>query len=268
MKRKYSQQIPKQKSSSPQKKSKSILGGIFKLVLIGLLGYGTYWFLGWETVQVNNITVAGQVSLSPEDMIKSTRQEIIRLQKPWYTASNILLAPAGRIEASLIKTYPRIKSVTVEKSLPDTLSISIEEREPYWKVCFETECRGVSSDGVVIDRVSTATDYPILEVGRNPVAGEALLTTEEIDWFQYIQSEFEEQLQKKPVRIKAEVKVEEEIKVLHVYLDQDTYVLLDDETDLSHQIVALAVVYNSLPESERLEKSYYDIRIKKRIYYQ
>jgi cell division septal protein FtsQ len=265
MKRKYNQPIPK--PTSP-KKTPKILGGILKLAILGVFGYGIFWFLGWDTVQVSNITVAGQVSISPDDMIKKTRQEIIRSQKPWYKASNILLAPAGRIEGSLTEAYPRIKSVKVEKSLPDTLNITIEEREPYWKVCFETECRGVSEDGVVIDRVSTATDYPILDLGRNPVAGQTLLSAEERAWFQLIQAQFEEQLQRKPTRLKAEVKVEEEIKVLHVYLDEDTYVLLDDETDLPYQIVAFAVVFDSIPEGERLQKSYYDIRVKKRIYYQ
>jgi cell division septal protein FtsQ len=265
MKRKYSQ--PKSKPTPP-KKSATFLGGVLKLLMLGVIGYGVYWFLGWDTVQVSNIAVAGQVSLSPDDLIKKTRQEIIRTQKPWYAASNILLAPAGRIENSLIQAYPRIKSVSIEKALPDTLNITIEEREPYWKVCFESECRGVSDDGVVIDKVSTATDYPILDLGRNPVAGEELVTAEEREWFQLIQSQIEEQLQQKPVRLKAEVKVEEEIKVLHVYLDDDTYVLLDDETDLPYQIVALGVVYDSLPEKEKLQKSYYDIRVKKRIYYQ
>ena len=265
MKRKYS---PKQSPQPTPKKLPRIVRGLFQILLLAGIGYGVYWFLGWETVEVNNIDVTGQVSLSPEDIKNKARQQIIKSKKPWYASTNIFLTPSSQIERALQESFPRIKTVKVEKSLPDTLRVQVEEREPYWKICFPDECRGVALDGVVIDRVSVATDYATLEVQRNPTAGEALLTPSEVQWFQAIQEQFEEHLQVKPVRFNAQIIIEDQIKVLHVYLDDDTYVLIDDETELPYQIVALASVIDSLPENERLAKEYYDIRVKKRIYYQ
>lgn len=270
MKKKYptSSSSKKATSQSSSKKVPKALRGFFQLLVIAGLGYGVYWFLGWETVEVDNIEVGGVVSLSPDDVSNKARQEIISLKKPWYASTNIFLTPSGRIERTLQESFPRIRSVNVEKALPDTLTIEIEEREPFWKVCFPDECRGVASDGVVIDRVSVATDYPVLEVGRNPTAGEMLILPEEVVWFAAIQSQMEEYVQVKPLRFVSEVVVENEIKALRVYLDDDTYVLIDDETEIPYQIIAFASVFESLPEVERLAQEYYDIRVKKRIYYQ
>lgn len=265
MKRKVTHQKPPANVGSSARK---VLMNLGKLVIVLGFGYGVYWFLGWETVEIQNIEVNGQTNISPDSISKTVRQEIIASKKPWYASANILLTPTNRIENALAEQFPRIKSVTVEKNLPDTLYVSIEEREPYWKVCYSGECRGVSSDGYVIDRVSTATTYPELDLGRNPTEGEQLVFPKEAEWFQAIQSQLEEYIQKTPIRIRAEVKVEEEIKILYVFLDEDTYIMLDDDTEIPYQIIAFSEVYNSLPEAERLTKQYYDIRVKKRLYYQ
>jgi hypothetical protein len=220
----------KQRHSSkvvrPKKSYVAFIRYTLLFFFIGGLSYGSFRFFTWDFLEVRQIVVSGEVSLSRDDISNKVKQDIIASQKPWYPAAHILLVPVNKIEKSLFFSYPRIKNVKIVKAFPNQLYVRIEERSPVWKTCNQLECRGVSSEGVLIDRVSTATSYPRLELGRSPLPGEELLTLQEVNWVQGIQSYLNERMQITPPLIKAVFEVDNNIKVLQVYLDDDTYILI------------------------------------------
>ncbi len=85
------------------------------IAVLALLKYGESFF------RVNHIEIEGIKKLSAEEIIDAG--EISR-------GMSIILLQESKISEKIEREQPRAKNVRVRRELPDTVSISLEEREP------------------------------------------------------------------------------------------------------------------------------------------
>lgn len=126
----------------------------FLVALVFLLKYGETFF------RVSEITVTGTGEISANAILEAGGI------KPGIS---MFFLQEAKIAESVTGKYPEIKSVEIERKLPDTLIIKVAERvqaaylltaDGYWLIDKEAVCFGHVSDPV--------SDYPVISgVGRD-----------------------------------------------------------------------------------------------------
>ena len=120
----------------------------FLTALVFLLKYGETFF------RVGEITVTGAGEITAEAILKAGGL------KPGIS---ILFLQEAKIAESIVRKYPEIKSVEIERKLPDTILLNVAERvqaaylltaDGYWLIDKEAVCFGYVSNPVA--------DYPVI----------------------------------------------------------------------------------------------------------
>ncbi len=120
----------------------------FLTALVFLLKYGETFF------RVGEIIVTGAGEITAETILKAGGL------KP---GMSIIFLQEAKIAESIVRQYPEIKSVEIERKLPDTLLVSVTERiqaaylltaDGYWLIDKEAVCFGYVSNPVA--------DYPVI----------------------------------------------------------------------------------------------------------
>jgi hypothetical protein len=132
------------------------LGIIFTLFLA--LGGLLIWLSGLKSIQIDTITISGATVLGSESLEGQIRRELVGKYLWAFPKTNVFLYPHARIEKSLLETFPRIKTVSLNTLDNHILSVSIVERQPFALWCdtpptesLVSQCYFLDYDGFVFD---------------------------------------------------------------------------------------------------------------------
>jgi hypothetical protein len=120
--------LQKKKSSLKRK----IFGGLFFCLLAGLI----YFFIFWSGLWIEKIEVRENKSVSFLEIKNIVQKELA--EKLWQIIpqKSIILAPINRIKEDILNNFPEIRTVSINKKIPNLLAhsgagleIVIEERK-------------------------------------------------------------------------------------------------------------------------------------------
>jgi cell division protein FtsQ len=128
------------------------------------------WFRDSSVVAVRDVDVVG-VGSSDRDEIHAALENAARGMTTLHVREDDLLAA--------VASYPTVRSLSVDASLPSGLTIEVSEREPVALVAVEGSDLPVAGDGTILEGVSTAElELPALDAEADAaatrVAGDAL----------------------------------------------------------------------------------------------
>jgi cell division protein FtsQ len=145
---------------------KKALRLLIRLALFAALAYLLQY--GESFFRISEITVTGDSEITADEILKAGEIE---------KGMSIILLQEAKIVESIVGQYPEIKSVVIERKLPDTLLVSVTERvqaaylltaDGYWLIDEDAVCFGFATD--------PAADYPVISGVENDlvVPGEHL----------------------------------------------------------------------------------------------
>ena len=141
----------------------------------------------WEIIHVN---VVGASAVSSDEIREIALEKILGNYFLVYARNNSHLFPVGEINQALLSTFPRIASVSAERTDEHTITINISERKPYALWCGEKhiakDCWFIDETGFVFDKAPVFSKGVYIEVygklvEKNP--GEALRASLPFDRF-------------------------------------------------------------------------------------
>ena len=125
------------------------------IFFVALVGCGVFYFVLFSSVfQISNITISGNQKLANADIqnavLSHSNQKIVSVGFLQIWSKNILIISTDALTGNLLKEFPRIESVLVQKNLPKSLTIKIKEREPYAVFCDQSNhCFLLDKNGAV-----------------------------------------------------------------------------------------------------------------------
>lgn len=155
---------------SPLKKAKGVLANrlffILNMTLVSVIGYFLYFFLLSPYYETKTIVVEGVRFISSSELI-----EDVQVYTDSYTflgvkTNNLLLINKRKLESTLGQKY-LFSDIIIEKKLPNTLLLSIEERNVIYRIAGTGHEYLVDDQGVVVRRVTNFTQRPTL-LSLNP----------------------------------------------------------------------------------------------------
>jgi cell division septal protein FtsQ len=214
--------------------------GLLFLVVAG----ATFYFLFFsEFFQVEKVVVTGEEKISKEEI------------KTLIPQKNIFLTDLKKIRENILKKFPQIAEVEINRGLPDVLNVQVSERVAVAVWC-EQDCFLIDREGVVFEIAPLETDL-VKIFGEKKLFGK-----DKISQILEIKSKLKENLD---IGIKKASLVSP--KRLNVETTENWEIYFNLERDLDWQITKLGLVLEKqIPPEKRRNLQYIDLRFS-RIYY-
>lgn len=243
-------------------KSKLIVAWILFLILA--LSYLLFFSPVFE---IKEIKVSGNQAIDSENIQSSLDDFLYKKTLIFFDRNNIFLATSNKLRETLIKDFPRILFIEVNKSIfKKTIDLEITERKGAGIFC-KNECYYIDKYGVIFEEAPQTSGTLILLIKDH--------SERDIEMgMEVIEKEFMAELIELRARLfdKFNLRVLEFIvetipyKDLKVNIHEGWYILFDKSRDLKNQLQALELVLaEKIEERENLE--YIDLRIENRVYY-
>jgi len=257
------------KKSYRIKKKKSVLrifkSKIFWLVFLFLVVSGTiFYFVVFSSFfQIKEIKISGNIKVSVEDLRNNIAEQIDK-RIIFFNTKSIFLANLKKINKMLLEKFPQIAKVDLDRKLPDSLMVQIEERKPVAVLC-NSECFFIDKNGVVFEKIS---EIPLemliikaenIDKELNFLKGAKLLEKEQLNQILKINSKLKDDLKIPVERILTISK-----KRINAKTSEGWEIYFNPEKDLEWQLTELSILLKErIPLEKRRNIEYIDLRFDK-----
>ncbi len=246
---------------TPQVKSKKLLKGRYFFFSLFLLILIFYLFLFSSYFKIRDISLKGTSRVHSQE-IWETLKPILNSS---YFASNMIFFKTSAAEDLLKEKIHSLKEVKINKKLPSTLEIVIEERKPalIWEV--EEKSYLVSEEGVVFAEAEGSYNYPkiIDKSGVNVSLGFRIVTDSFIDFIVNL-------IAKLPQKTKYKVEkiiVEETTFDVEVKTIPGLSLYMDTTRSVDSQIINFQKALQDAAKNRYTIYRYVDLRLENKIFY-
>ena len=186
------------------------------------------------------------------------------------SSANILLLSSSELESNLLKKFPKISEIEVEKNIfKRSLSIIISERIDAGIACKENtgNCFYFDQNGIIFENAPRTSGYLVLSVNdfseKIFSAGEKIYSQETVDSIISIKEYLDSSGKVKIDHFEITANPPKEIKAVSV---KGWYILFDATRDIKKQLSMLKTALDEkIKDTANLE--YIDLTIENRIYY-
>ncbi len=166
--------LPRYEHSKPKSgSSRKILHWVLLFALLGLLFLGiqnansALW--GSDLFRLTNVSVVGNRLLSSEEVVGRAGLEI----------GGSLFSADLSAATQRVKSHPVVRETLLLRQPPETLVISVEEREPVATVSSQEGLRGLDREGTLFALPQAPLDLPVI-TGIEALACDSLMLSDEV----------------------------------------------------------------------------------------
>jgi len=250
--RKYHYKAKKQKRKKVSRKF-FWFGFLFGAILASAF----YFFIFSSVFQIKEIRVSGDMKV-PIEELRNIISEKTEKKIAFFNLKNILLTNLEEVNETILKNFPQIAKVTLEKKFPNVLAAQIEERKPAAFFEQDGRCFFIDNEGVIFKEV-IGTESKMLKIKLNsPVAlelGNEVIDKEKIGEILEINS-------------KSAIPLEEILIVSEGRFNAKTQegweIYFNPQRDLAWQLEELSILLREkIPPEDRKNLKYIDLRFDK-----
>ena len=130
------------------------------LLLIAGIVYGVSVVSYLPRFSIQTVEVNGAKEISASSIRSFVEAELYDGSRPILSRNNIFLYPRATIEQAVVDNFPRIRTVSVSRPslLAQTVTVVVEEREPYARWCEGGECYLIDDGGFIFSQASTSAE--------------------------------------------------------------------------------------------------------------
>ncbi|MCX6721726.1 MAG: cell division protein FtsQ/DivIB [Candidatus Staskawiczbacteria bacterium] len=241
------------------------------ILLLLIILSGAYFVLFYSGFQLKNIIISGNVKVGTQDLEKTvsdhSETSLFNVGNIKVVSKSIFLINDSKINEDILKKFPEIGGLTIEKKLPQTLILGVAERKPLGifcdnaNKCYLIDENGIIFEPLIIKPADTTIVRQMLE-SKQVFTGEQVIAQNIISAISKI---------KKSLKDKFQINLDEALVTSPVRLDVKTdknwkvYFDLDVNSDINLQLTKLNLLLDGgiSPDSEKNLK-YIDLRPKDR----
>jgi len=107
--------------------------------------------------QIKGINISGCQKVKTQDLESTIKSQIVK-NIAFFNTQSIFLVNSGKITAEIIKNFPQIEKISLQKELLDKLVVRVEERSPVALLCQGEKCFLIDKNGAAYEEIS-GLDY-------------------------------------------------------------------------------------------------------------
>lgn len=243
------------------------------ILAVILIGTAFYFAIFWSGLQIQNIVISGNSKITTQELsqIVST-DSTTGLLKLWnfkIVSRSILLVNTEDISREILKRFPIIEKVSINRRFPKTITLGITERNPVGIYCSNNDCFLIDNNGVIYEPISMPnSDFVVVRQtldDPNLYTGEGVISLDVMNYISKIQKDLQNNFQ---------INAKEALITSPIRLNVTTgegwqiYFNLQGNPDLSSQLTKLNLLLNGdITPTVRKTLQYIDLRFKDRAFY-
>src|SRR4030043_471886 len=144
------------KKSYRVRKKKSIFRSrFFWLGLLFLIILGTifYFIVFFSAFQIKEIKVSGNEKIATEDLKNIISRQIDK-KIFFFNSKSIFLTDLKEINKIILKSFPQIARINLDRDFPDVLTVQIEERKPVAIFSQEENYFYIDKEGIIFEIIT------------------------------------------------------------------------------------------------------------------
>ena len=243
------------------KKRKTIFNSRFFwfLILILVIANLFFYFLFFSNYfQVKKIIITGQKKVSIEDF-KSLIEKNLEKKIWFFKTKSIFLVNLNEIRKEILKNFPQVAEIKLQRDFPDVLRVIIEERLALAQWCQE-KCFLIDKEGIIFEEIFEESNQYLKIRSQNQIFnlnfGKKILEPELLTSILEIASKLKENF-KIPLE---EISVVSE-KRFNAKTSEGWQIYFNSKEDLDWQLTKLkAVLEKEIPLQKRKDLEYIDVR--------
>lgn len=170
-------------SSKKLKTKRKNLKIVFVVLAVVFLLVGLVYLFRMDQIRIKEVSVDSE-NLILRDQVKKEVEEMIGSYYLKVLPKNsFFFVPEENIKSKILTDFPKVKSVVLEKTFPNKISISFDERKQEALLCYGKNCGFLDKSGFVFekapyfsgdsylkffDEISSSTDKT-LAIGKNVI---------------------------------------------------------------------------------------------------
>ncbi len=235
--------------------------------LVALLLIPVAWFI-WFIFFTDTFTVRAITVLDAREHTAQAVQTILQEK----VGSNMFWLQTPVLEQKILLSVPQVRDVRIVRTLPDTLKVVVQEKQPVLLLLSQKKYYFIDSDGIAYEeaRLETLPGTVLPIVKNNDEGGELTLGNPVVDqrfigFVQYVQQRLPEIVGAQVVETRIPSLAAREV---HFHLDNNWEIRLDITREAAGQIAILKkLLETTIPEDKKSQIEYIDLRIPQRVYY-
>lgn len=235
----------------PRIKNGKLVFGVLAAILF-------IWALG--STLISSVKISGTTNLSSKEVERLVRSSISR--NPWY--ASYFTVGGLKLDRTLPEQEPRIKTATVKKTFPNTITVNIVERQPGLVWVSAGENWEVDIEGIIIGAAGSKKPMAtVIDTANIPVKpGDRVAPGRFVRFTQDIADGLPTQ-----TGLKIEnFQVPESTSEVYVKTDKGYLIKFDTTRSALEQLKDLSLVIKNL--NGKVPGQYIDLRVAGRAYYQ
>ncbi len=270
---------PKIRSLKPKKKfwQNPLFWIIFGLLITTII---LYLILFYPKFQIKNIEISGNEKVKSED-IQNTASENLNKKILTFKIFNIeshsiFITDANNLLKSLLNTFPKIENVNIQKKFPNSIILTIKERQPFAIFCQNADnCFLIDKNGIIFEQLSR--DLRSLDATQSTSKDMMVITKEQIDANTFtgkdvIDKNIMDIIDKVERNLKNNFQIDiKEVLVANplVFKTSENWQIYFEATqDIDPQIIKMnALLKNEITKDDRKKLQYIYLQYKDRAYY-
>lgn len=257
-------------SRARRKKRLRVIRGIFIVIFFGLLGFGVYWLLTSDVMQVNGYRIVfadNKTDMAVESVLETRVEELLAQPIAAVIPRTHLAAFWPSLyEQSFAESDPRIEKVDISRTLHDA-TITVTLRGPYASWCGNdmSWCVVVDATGRVVDANRLDDSHIVITTPRGtaPKLGTAMLESDQfITLYKILQAA--ETIVGRPDVV---VIATDETAVMNVPDMTQIKILLDESAESTNKYLGFFAERIKSEGKTFADFSYVDLRFGNAVYY-
>ncbi len=269
-----------------------ILIPLIVLLLLLLFTGGSVYLLQLPNLQIKEIKISGIETLDEESVRSVVKRQLEGSIFLLIPRSSFLFVRSPKLSEEIIRAFPRIKEIKIEKTLSDTITVNVKERE-FWgilcndlqtfdieennqkneetlgvakevvvSVCVYIDKEGFSyeyapnSSGSLITKIKT--DYPEIKIGSMVLDGKI------VERMHFLGREIKRAIGTEAVGYEFSFKIPSEIRVV---TSDGFRIYFNVEDDFQNVFRVLKTILDEEIKEKRTRLQYIDVRFGNKVFY-
>jgi len=242
------------------KKKKSIFRNRFFwiAILVLIIFGGIFYLVCFSSIfQIKDTRISGNQKIQTQD-IENLIKERINQKLLFFPTKSIFLINSNEIVESLLEKFLQINQVNLERRLPATLIVEIQERVSLGVWCQNENCLLIDKTGVIFGESSPDSQLVIKFQGREAAysLGQGVIEENLLRAILEIQEKLKTNL-----KIDAKEFVVPDGERINAKTSEDWEIYFNPTADINWQLTKLSLVLEKkIPPERRVDLEYIDLR--------